>query len=58
VPLVPGGDPARDGPRLRALADGYGLDAAQRKDFPALIAAHTRGMFDLLRRASIAGRQP
>jgi hypothetical protein len=58
VPLVPDGDPARDGPRLRALADGYGLDAAQRGDLPALIAAHTRGMFDLLRAASTTGRQP
>ncbi len=49
VPLHAGGDPSVDGPRLRALADGYGLDAVQRQEFPALIAAHTRGMFDLLR---------
>jgi len=58
VPLLPDGDPARDGPRLRALADGYGLDAARRGELPALIATHTRGMFDLLRAASLNGRQP
>lgn len=49
VPLHAGGDPTVDGPRLRALADGYGLADEQRQAFPALIAAHTRGMFDLLR---------
>jgi hypothetical protein len=37
VPLAPGGDPATDGPRMRALADGYGLDAGQRRDLPALL---------------------
>ena len=58
VPLGPNGDPAADAPRLRALADGYGLDAAQRGNLPALIAAHTRGMFDLLRESSSTGRQP
>jgi|GEM_PF-883245 len=44
VPLHAGNNPVLDSPRLRALADGYGLDEQQRKDFPALIAAHTRGM--------------
>jgi hypothetical protein len=58
VPLVAGGDPAVDGPRLRALADGYGLDEAQRHAFPALIGAHTRGMADLLRTSARTGRQP
>ncbi len=58
LPLCAGGDPARDGPRLRALADGYGLDEQQRQAFPALIAAHTRGMYDLLRAASLTGEQP
>lgn len=48
VPLHPGGDPATDGPRLRALADGYGLDEEGRAALPALAAAHTRGMYDLL----------
>jgi Ser/Thr protein kinase RdoA (MazF antagonist) len=58
VPLCAGGDPALDGPRLRALADGYGLNEQQRRAFPALIAAHTRGMHDLLHSASLTGEQP
>ena len=53
VPLHAGGDPATDGPRLRALADGYGLDADQRAELPVLIAAHTRGMYDLLRTSTV-----
>jgi Ser/Thr protein kinase RdoA (MazF antagonist) len=58
VPLAAGGDPAADGPRLRALADGYGLDPGQRAELPALIGAHTRGMFDLLARSARTGEQP
>lgn len=58
VPLLPGGDPAVDAPRLRAFADGYGLDEPQRRALPALIGAHTRGMFDLLRGAALTGEQP
>jgi Ser/Thr protein kinase RdoA (MazF antagonist) len=58
VPLDPGGDPARDGPRIRALADGYGLTAGQRRELPPLIGAHSRGMYDLLRTSSLTGRQP
>jgi hypothetical protein len=58
VPLAAGGDPAVDGPRLRALADGYGLDAGQRRELPALIGAPTRGMFDLLTRSARTGAQP
>ena len=58
VPLVAGGDPAVDGPRLRALADGYGLDERQRRALPALIAGHTRGMFELLRDGARTGAQP
>lgn len=58
VPLHAGGDPAVDGPRLRALADGYGLDEEQRGAFPALIAAHTRGMYDLLHTSWLTGAQP
>ena len=54
VPFLPDGDPAVDAPRLRALVDGYGLDAAGRRELPAQIAGHTRGMFDLLR----LGHQP
>jgi Ser/Thr protein kinase RdoA (MazF antagonist) len=58
VPFCAGGDPGLDGPRLRALADGYGLDEQQRRAFPALIVAHTRGMYDLLHFASLTGEQP
>jgi hypothetical protein len=49
VPMHPNGDADTDGPRLRALADGYDLDDGQRAELPALIVAHTRGMYDLLR---------
>ncbi|MGC4937647.1 phosphotransferase enzyme family protein [Kribbella sp. DT2] len=58
VPLVPGGVPAADAPRLRALADGYDLDDDLRREFPAMIAAHTRGMFDLLTCGARTGVQP
>lgn len=58
VPMAAGGDPAVDAPRLRALADGYGLDETQRRELPALIGANTRGMYDLLRTSSLTGRQP
>jgi Ser/Thr protein kinase RdoA (MazF antagonist) len=58
VPLGAGGDPATDGPRLRALADGYGLDERQRRDLPALVGAHTRAMFNLLRSSAVTGKQP
>jgi Ser/Thr protein kinase RdoA (MazF antagonist) len=58
VPLEPGGDPAKDAPRLRALADGYGLTAEQRLELPPLIGAHSRAMFDLLRKSSSTGEQP
>jgi Ser/Thr protein kinase RdoA (MazF antagonist) len=58
VPLAAGGDPAVDGPRLRALVDGYGLGAEPRRDLPALIGAHTRGMYDLLTRSARTGAQP
>lgn len=58
VPLGSGGVPAVDAPRLRALADGYGLTEQQRADFPAAIAAHTRGMYDLPERGARTGEQP
>lgn len=58
VPLSAGGDPGVDGPCLRALVDGYGLDERQRRELPALIGAHTRGMYDLLARAASTGEQP
>jgi len=57
--FLPGGvDPDADGPRLRALVDGYRLDPDQRRHLPALITAHTRGMVDLLRHSSETGVQP
>jgi Ser/Thr protein kinase RdoA (MazF antagonist) len=58
VPLAAGNDPTIDGPRLRALADGYGLDEQQRRRLPALVAAHTRAMNDLLTASAVTGRQP
>ncbi len=58
VPMASGGDPAVDAPRLRALADGYGLTAAQRMELPPLVAARTEGMFRLLRRGAQTGMQP
>jgi len=58
VPVAGGGDPETDGPRLRALADGYGLSTAQRHELPPLIGAHARGMFDLLRNSARTGEQP
>jgi len=58
VALRAGGDPAADGPRLRALADGYDLDERQRHELPELIGAHTRGMFELLRAGARTGAQP
>ena len=58
VPFVPGGDVEVDGPRLRALVDGYGLDPQQRRALPAQIAARTRGQYDLLIRGHETGEQP
>ena len=58
IPLHPDGDPRVDAPRLRALVDGYGLDARRRRELPALISAHTRGMFDLLRTSAETEVQP
>jgi Ser/Thr protein kinase RdoA (MazF antagonist) len=58
VPMEPDGDPGVDGPRLRALGDGYGACERQRLELPALIGRHMRGMFELLRRSSLSGDQP
>jgi hypothetical protein len=58
VPFMPDGDPAVDGPRLRALVDGYGLDEDQRRALPAQIAGHTRGMYDVLVEGNRTGQQP
>ena len=58
VGLHHGGDPAQDGPRLRALVDGYGLAENQRRALPALMTAHVRGMYELLRNGHTSGTQP
>jgi hypothetical protein len=58
VPLDPGGDPDKDAPRIRALADGYGLTRQQRRELPQLIGAHSRAMFELLATSSVTGQQP
>ncbi|WUJ74187.1 phosphotransferase [Kribbella soli] len=58
LPFVSGGTPQVDGPRLRALVDGYGLDPEQRRALPAQIAARTRGQYDLLIRGRETGEQP
>lgn len=58
MPLCAGGDPTVDGPRLRALVDGYGADEQQRHEPPELIEAHTRAMYRLLRTSSLTGQQP
>lgn len=58
VPFVPRGDVQVDSPRLRALADGYGLDLEQRHALPAQIAARTRGSYELLVRGHQTGEQP
>ena len=58
VPLEAGGDPVSDGRRIRVMADGYGLAAADRARLPALLAARTRAMHDLLRDGAATGTQP
>ena len=58
MPLEAGGDPVPDAHRVRVLADGYGLAAADRARLPALLAARTEAMHDLLRRGAATGTQP
>lgn len=58
VPLRPDGSPSADGPRFRALVDGYGADETQRRSLPGLTGAHTRAMADLLHRSAETGAQP
>ncbi|WP_051049661.1 phosphotransferase enzyme family protein [Nocardiopsis ganjiahuensis] len=58
VPLHEGGDPGADGLRLRALADGYGCDADQRRELPEAALRRVRGMFELLEEGARTGRQP
>jgi len=49
VPFTAGGDRSVDAPRLRALADGYGLDGEQRRRLPALIGTRLRAAAERLR---------
>ena len=58
VPLHEGGDPETDGSRLRALADGYGCDADQRRALPGAALRRVRGMFEVLEEGARTGRQP
>lgn len=58
VPLHAGGDPDADGARLRALADGYGCDRAQREELPDAVLHRVRGMYDLLVEGGRTGRDP
>jgi Ser/Thr protein kinase RdoA (MazF antagonist) len=58
TPLVAGGDPAGDAPRVRAVVEGYGLDEAGRAALPELLVARTRAMYDLLEQGSRTGALP
>ncbi|CAL9359711.1 hypothetical protein SUDANB121_00650 [Nocardiopsis dassonvillei] len=58
VPLHAGGDPRADAARLRALADGYGCDRAQREELPDAVHHRVRGMYDLLVEGGRTGRAP
>ncbi|MEV4640087.1 phosphotransferase [Actinoplanes sp. NPDC049548] len=58
VPLVAGGDPGVDGPRVAAVADGYRLGAAQRKLLPDKLEERTRAMARLLEDGWRTGAQP
>lgn len=48
VPLGPTGSAEVAADRLAALADGYGLDDADRQRFAALLAPRVMSMYDLL----------
>ena len=58
VPLAAGGDPVRR--RTAAAGPGRRLrpGRGQRRALPALIGAHTRGMYDLLTRSAPDRAQP
>jgi len=60
VPFTAVGDRSVDAPRLRALADGYGLDGEQRRRLPALIGARLHAAAERLRleRATDAPARP
>jgi Ser/Thr protein kinase RdoA (MazF antagonist) len=58
VPLVAGGDPRRDRPRVRRVVDGYRLGDAGRAMLPEVMTRRTRAMYDLLERGGRTGAQP
>ena len=58
VPLVAGGDPVADAPRVRALADGYRLDTAGREALPEKLLERTQAMVHLLEDGSRTGAMP
>ncbi|WP_433717226.1 phosphotransferase enzyme family protein [Actinoplanes sp. CA-051413] len=58
APLVAGGDPEADAPRLRAVVDGYDLDAAGRAALPDKLVVRTRAMYDLLADGFRTGAKP
>lgn len=58
VGFHPGGDPATDAIRLRALAEGYQLTRQQRHHLAQLLAPRVRSMYDLLAEGARTGQQP
>lgn len=46
------------GARLRAFADGYGLEERLRPELPAMLGRRARAMYDLLREGARIGQQP
>jgi Ser/Thr protein kinase RdoA (MazF antagonist) len=58
VPLIAGGDPRRDGPRVQRVVEGYRLDEAGRAALPEVMTRRTRAMYDLLERGGRTGEQP
>jgi Ser/Thr protein kinase RdoA (MazF antagonist) len=44
--------------RLRAFADGYGLDEVSRSELPVVLGRRARAMYDLLREGARQQRQP
>ena len=57
-PLRPATAPAGATARLRALADGYGLDEEGRERLAATLAPRATSMYDLLARGHAAGTEP
>jgi len=58
VPFAAVGDRSVDAPRLRALADGYGLDGEQRRRLPALIGARLHAAAEGRRRQPVTTNGP